>query len=220
MNTDPLRLAVINDHELVLAGLREMLRPYEHRVRVVELDSNTETVTPVDVALYDTYAMGALNSTRFASTAANPHIRRLAVYAWNVDQTLVDACLEAGAKGVLSKRLPARELVESLERVHAGQVVTTVDEEPDAPISDGNWPGRAEGLTGRQSEVISLITQGYSNAEIAEATYLSINSVKSYIRAAYRTMGVTNRTQAILWGIDHGFDQKRRRTIPHAGDLG
>ena len=52
-----------------------------------------------------------------------------------------------------------------------------------------------------------------SNHEIARQTYLSINSVQSYIRAAYRTMGVTSRSQAVLWGIDHGFTRDRRRIV-------
>ena len=68
-----------------------------------------------------------------------------------------------------------------------------------------DWPGRAEHLTERESEIIALITQGKSNAEVASIVYLSINSVKSHIRSAYRKMGVTNRVEAVLWGVEHGF---------------
>nr|WP_272917777.1 LuxR C-terminal-related transcriptional regulator [Nocardioides flavescens] len=67
------------------------------------------------------------------------------------------------------------------------------------------WPGEAEGLTSRESEMVCLITSGLSNAEIARTLFLSINSVKTYIRTAYRKMGVASRSEAILWGIDHGF---------------
>ena len=68
-----------------------------------------------------------------------------------------------------------------------------------------DWPGREEGLTEREAEIIALITQGKSNDEIAAVSYLSKNSIKSYIRSAYRKIGVTSRTQAVLWGVDHGF---------------
>ena len=71
------------------------------------------------------------------------------------------------------------------------------------------WPGRAEGLTRRQSDVVRLVVAGLSNQQIAHACYLSMNSVKSYIRAAYRTMGVSSRSQAVLWGVDHGFRHHR-----------
>jgi DNA-binding CsgD family transcriptional regulator len=60
--------------------------------------------------------------------------------------------------------------------------------------------------------VLSLITQGYSNNDIVDTTMLSINSIKSYIRSAYRKIGVTSRSGAILWGIDHGFQPDRARS--------
>ena len=70
----------------------------------------------------------------------------------------------------------------------------------------GDWPGREFGLTAREAEIIALITQGLTNQEIAERSYLSINSVKTYIRTAYRKMGVASRSQAVLWGVRHGFE--------------
>ena len=79
----------------------------------------------------------------------------------------------------------------------------------------GNWPGRAEGLTPRESEVLALITQGLSNLEIVHRSGLSINSIKSYIRTAYRKIGVTSRSQAVLWGVEHGMRPDRvRETDP------
>ena len=74
-----------------------------------------------------------------------------------------------------------------------------------------DWPGRSEGLTARESETLALITQGKSNAEVAANMFLSTNSVKSYIRSTYRKIGVTSRTQAVLWGIEHGFQPDRHR---------
>jgi DNA-binding NarL/FixJ family response regulator len=74
-----------------------------------------------------------------------------------------------------------------------------------------NWPGRSEGLTDRESEIMALITQGKSNAGVATLTYLSPNTVKSYIRTIYRKIEVTGRTQAVLWGVRHGFTPDRHR---------
>ena len=65
----------------------------------------------------------------------------------------------------------------------------------------GDWPGRSIGLTPREAEIIALIAHGLSNEEIAERAFLSINSVKTYIRTAYRKMKVTSRSQAVLWGV-------------------
>ena len=60
--------------------------------------------------------------------------------------------------------------------------------------------------------MLALITQGLSNQEIAERSYLSINSVKTYIRTAYRKIGVTRRSQAVVWGMQHGFEPDRLRS--------
>jgi DNA-binding CsgD family transcriptional regulator len=70
--------------------------------------------------------------------------------------------------------------------------------------------GQQHGLTRRESEVISWITAGLTNSEIAAQTYLSINSIKTYIRSAYRKIGVNRRAQAAVWGLTHGFAPARR----------
>ena len=72
-------------------------------------------------------------------------------------------------------------------------------------------PGRGEGLSDRESEILALITQGKSRAEVAALTYLSPNTVKSYIRTIYRKIEVGSRTQAVLWGVNHGFTPDHHR---------
>jgi hypothetical protein len=64
--------------------------------------------------------------------------------------------------------------------------------------------------------VVALITRGLSNQEIAERAHISPNTIKSYIRSAYRKMGVERRTQAMLWGVTHGFVPDIERTVDPA----
>ena len=73
------------------------------------------------------------------------------------------------------------------------------------------WPGRREGLTDREAEILALITQGRSNAEVAALTFLSPNTVKSYIRSVYRKIDAGSRTQAVLWGVRNGFTPDHHR---------
>src|SRR5919107_390582 len=77
-------------------------------------------------------------------------------------------------------------VAELIGNPRVGEVVVPQTSETESGVAVGDWPGRAEGLTAREAEVIALITQGLSNIEIAEKAILSINSIKSYIRSAYR----------------------------------
>jgi DNA-binding NarL/FixJ family response regulator len=202
---ETIRVALVNDYDVVVAGVARMLDPYRNRVVVAEIATNRPVKDTVDVALYDNFAQPESDRDEVSTLVANPHCRRVAVYTWNFHPGLVEDARRQGVRGYLSKALPARELVDALEAVHAGEVV--VSEPPPRPRSAPglDWPGRGEGLTDRESEILALITQGMSNAEVADLTYLSPNTVKSYIRAIYRKIGAGSRTQAVLWGVRHGF---------------
>ncbi len=206
-----IRLAIVDDYEVVVRGLAQMLSEHSDELEVVELAALVPVVEHVDIALYDTFAQTQGNGPDVAGLLGNPSVRRVVVYTWNVEERLVEESLELGVSGYLSKALTAAELVDALKQVHAGERVVSPEPVAETPPGDNDYPGRAEGLTMREAEVIALITQGLSNAEIATRASLSINSVKSYIRASYRKMGVTSRTNAVLWGFEHGFAPHRMR---------
>ena len=100
----------------------------------------------------------------------HPRARRVVVYTWNFHPDLIHSALQQGAHGYLSKTLPARELVSALEAVHAGETIIS-EGPPLARSAVGlDWPGRGEGLSDRESEILALVTQGKSNAEVAALT--------------------------------------------------
>ena len=204
---DPVRVAIINDYEVVVRGLADMLSGYADRVRVVDLSTRegvSDDTGGVDVVLYDTYSRPREDPRGVQELNDDARVDAVAVYTWNFEPELIDGALAAGARGYLAKTLPAKELVESVERIAGGEVV--VSPHPGhTPVVSGDWPGRAEGLSLRESEMIALITQGRSNQEICRLAYLSPNTVKSYIRSAYRKIGITSRSQAVLWGVEHGM---------------
>lgn len=72
-------------------------------------------------------------------------------------------------------------------------------------------------LSSRELHVLHLIAHGLSNQEIADAVFLSINSVKTYIRSAYRKIGVTRRAQAVVWALRHGLDGGEHATYDVPG---
>jgi DNA-binding NarL/FixJ family response regulator len=207
----PITVALVDDYDVVLMGVANMFNRYRDRVVIVELDSNEPLEDAVDIVLYDSFAQPESDHEEIAVLVANPRARRVVVYTWNFHPDLIASAQQRGAHGYLSKTLPARELVTALEAVHAGETVMS-DAPPRARSAVGlDWPGRGEGLSDRESEILALITQGKSNAEVAALTYLSPNTVKSYIRTIYRKIGVGSRTQAVLWGVDHGFTPDHHR---------
>ena len=137
---------------------------------------------------------------------------KVAIFSWNVQPELVQRSIAQGARGYLSKGLQGEALVHAIEQVHAGKVVVPTGVAVRDKVA-GDWPGREFGLSAREAEIVALITQGLSNQDIAERSYLSINSVKTYIRTAYRKMGVTSRSQAVLWGVEHGFQPDVTRAV-------
>ena len=194
-----------------MLGVARMLETYEDRVVIAEIDTNESVADAVDVVLYDSFAQPESDRNEIRSLADNPRSRYVAVYTWNFQPDLVERARRQGATGYISKTLRAAELVVALEAVSSGEIV--VSEPPGrARTANGlDWPGRGEGLTDRESEVLALITQGMSNAEIADLTYLSPNTIKSYIRSIYRKIDVASRTQAVLWGVRHGFQPDHHR---------
>lgn len=214
---NPIRLAIVDDYEVVVQGLAAMLRNYRSRVEIIELNANSAVGDRADIALYDSFANPQGDSAQVRELVGNPLVGAVVVYTWNLDRQRVAAALANGAGGVVSKSLAAGELVAALESIHRGECRVHGSDEA-TRIVGGDWPGREEGLTQREAEVLALITQGLSNAEIAERAALSPNSIKTYIRNCYRRIGVTSRTQALLWGIEHGFLPDRSRERPEDVD--
>ncbi|MGA8331073.1 MAG: response regulator transcription factor [Mycobacterium sp.] len=207
----PITVALVDDYDVVVIGVANMLERYRDRVVIAELDSTMPVSDTVDIVLYDSFAQPESDHEEIATLVANPRAHRVVVYTWNFHPDLVASAQQQGAHGYISKTLPARELVAALEAVHAGEKVVS-DVPPRARSAPGlDWPGRGEGLSDRESEILALITQGMSNADVARLTYLSPNTVKSYIRTIYRKIDVGSRTQAVLWGVDHGFTPDHHR---------
>ena len=207
----PITVALVDDYDVVLLGIAQMLDPYRDRVTVAEIDTNKPLKQDVDVVLYDSFAQPESDQQEISVLVDNPRARKVVVYTWNFDPDLIAGARRQGAHGYLSKTLPARELVLALEAVHAGEVVVSAPPNRSRTTSALSWPGRAEGLSDRESEILALITQGLSNADVAAISYLSPNTVKSYIRNIYRKIGVTSRTQAVLWGVANGFTPDHHR---------
>ena len=211
----PIRVALVNDYDVVVRGLADMLGEFDDRVEFVDLNSDADVDAHTDIALYDSFASPQPAKPHVGSLSSHPLVRRSVLYTWDLDEAQIDSVLRSGADGYISKSLSADELVSAIESVHAGTGRAHRSSAPEVE-SHGDWPGREKGLTPREAEILALIAQGRSNEEIAHHANISINSVKTLIRSCYRRIDVTRRPQAILWAVDHGFLPDR----PHAAAFG
>jgi NarL family two-component system response regulator LiaR len=200
------RVALVNDYELVLLGIDAMLRPFRDRIEVVELDVARNPEHRVDVALFDTYGHPKLGLDRIASLARDPHVGAVAVYTWSFTPQRFDAARAAGARGVLAKSMPAEALVDALVHIaRDGEFVAA----PFGRSVRQPWPGYELGLTLRESEVALFLAQGLRNREIASALWVSENTVKTHLKSIFVKTSATSRAEAIVCITqDSGFRPK------------
>jgi DNA-binding NarL/FixJ family response regulator len=217
MESRPVRVVLVDDHEMVLEGLKAMLARFSGRVRVVGQAGSAEEAQPMvaalspDVVLCDVRLRGSSGLDLCRRLAeSNPDCRVLLLSVYDDEQYLYQA-LRAGAAGYLLKRLTGEELVKALEQVHAGE--TVVDSTMAARVASSAarldsgefWPGARVGLSQRESEVLGLIVAGLSNRAIASRLVISEETVKSHTRAVYRKLGVGDRAGAVAAALREGL---------------
>ncbi len=190
--------------QVVLVGLRTMLEtadaPFEITFEAPEAGGQP------DVVLYDVINLADGNG------ADLEHLLRHTVSAViAIDRTLRPdlgtRAKERGVEWAITLGIAPHELVAVIADAVAGNLddVGNVATEWDST----DYLGRAAGISPRESDVLQLVVMGHSNLEIAETLFLSINSVKTYIRSTYRKIKVTTRAQAIVWAIQNGFLTER-----------
>jgi len=205
-----LTIGLVDEVDIVRFGLHQLARRLSN-LTVLDLSRGSRPTTPVDVALFDPFTPAGFEATTMRSLRGQPSIRRVAVYTWQDDEAHVPGAMAVRADGFLSKRLTVDQLVGALYRIKAGERVAAsphvgLPERPEAPLLASLPAGiRGEELTAREVDVLRLIAQGLGNADIAQHLFLSVNSIKSYIRSAYRKLGVKSRSQAVLWALENGL---------------
>ncbi|RAY10943.1 DNA-binding response regulator [Actinomadura craniellae] len=213
----PVRVVLVDDHEMILAGLQAMLAGFAGRVRVVGQAGTAAEATRLvsalrpDVVLLDV-RLGPESGLDLCRSITGPAVNcRVVFLSVYDDEQYVFEALRAGASGYLLKRVDGPELVRRLEEVAQGETVVdpTLAGRMAASAARLNrgefWPGANRGLTQRESEVLSLLVAGLSNKAIAARLVVSEETVKSHLRALYRKLEVTDRSAAIAVALREGL---------------
>jgi DNA-binding NarL/FixJ family response regulator len=192
-----IRVALENDYEIVLEGLRALLQPYAPAIRVVEIDIQHPPRRRVDVTLLDTYGEAQDVEQRVRALVADPTAGAVVVFSFSDQPRLVRRVFKAGATGFISKAVSGDQIVGGIRAAARGERVVLHRQSQRAAIDTQlRWPGRDIGLTERESELMALLPTGMTNQQLAEHLYVSENTIKAQLRCLYAKLGVHNRTQA------------------------
>jgi DNA-binding NarL/FixJ family response regulator len=215
----PLRVVVVDDHQMVLDGLRAMLAAYSGQVEIVgeatepELAIKVITGQEPDITLLDVRLRGSSGLDLCAEIRKRrPECKVVFLTVYDDEQYLYQA-LRLGAAGFLLKRVRGAELVDHLQRIHQGEVLIDPSLAAKVAMSVAHlrggefWPGARLGLTQRESEVLALMVAGLSNRAIAGRLTVSEETVKKHARGIYRKLDVTDRSGAVAAALREGVFQ-------------
>lgn len=202
----PIRLLIVDDHDILRYGLRSLLRRAGEVEVVGEADSVVDAIAKAEALAPDVILMDArlpdgsgIDACR-EILSKNPAVRVLFFSAYSDEQTVL-MTLVAGAQGHVSKDSELSTLVEAIRTVASGG--TVIEERvkaevlallENAPKADAAAP--AEDLSPQETRVMSLVVVGKTNKQIATALGLSESTVKNYLYNAFQKLGIDRRSQA------------------------
>jgi DNA-binding NarL/FixJ family response regulator len=209
----PIRILLVDDHEMVREGLKTILHS-EPDLQVVaetglgrEVPALLERARPdivlLDVRLPDLSGVEVCRQT----VRSHPDVKVIMLTTF-VDPDLVDDCIDAGARGYLVKDVRGMSLKDNVRAVSRGQAVLApevagrlLDRVHERRVAESGPPA----LTQSQLAILGLMTRGFSNREIAHEVHLSENTIKTHVQEIFRKLGVHNRVEAVMTATKHNW---------------
>ena len=208
-DTKPIRVLLVDDHAVVRSGLGAFLAAFDDLELAGEASSGERAITlcqqvQPDVVLMDLVMPGMDGATATRKIQEqSPQIQVIALTSFK-EQDLVQGALQAGAIGYLLKDISADELANAIRAAYAGKP-TLAPEAAQALIqaarSTFEKPG--EDLSDREREVLALMVQGLSNAQIAKELFVSLSTAKFHVSSILTKLGVASRTEAVSFAMQH-----------------
>ena len=191
-----IKLALLNDYDIVVNGLAELLRPFPD-FRVVEMEVGRVAVEqPVDIALFDTYGRVGMPWSSSTRSVDCPLVAHAVVFTFDFGNPLVERAAASACTAICGRGCPRNV---SLNRCAASQEVKSSCPHREPRSATGSFVSlavRRSRVVGTRSEVLALLSEGLSNQQIADALYLNVETVRSHLKQVYAKLGVHTRTQA------------------------
>ena len=208
-----IRVVIADDHAVVRTGLAQLVGTFDE-VELVGAASNGEEAVALsgerapDVVLMDLEmpVLDGIEATRRIK-AEYPGVAVVVLTSFS-DRERILAALDAGAAGYLLKDAEPAELAKAIEAAARGEAPLD-PKAARALLSARRTPSEVDALSEREREVLEMVAEGLPNKLIAQRLSISEKTVKAHLTNVFRTIGVTDRTQAALWAERNGLTRGR-----------
>ena len=205
-DSSPIRVMIIDDHDMVRRGLAAFLKVKADLELVGEAGNGQQAIVLCEQVQPDVILMD-LVMPKMGGTAATqvirerwPHVQVIALTSFQ-EKELVRDVLHAGAISYLLKNVSVDDLTEAIRAAHVGRS-TLAPEATQALIQTADQePGPGDNLTPREHEVLALIVEGLNNPDIAERLSVSRSTARAHVSNILSKLGVSNRAEAIVLAL-------------------
>jgi DNA-binding NarL/FixJ family response regulator len=221
-------IMIVDDHPLFRQGLRRLIEDGSRFTVVAEASTGFEAIRLADIhephIILSDIQLPGVTGLKIARILKKQHpATHIIIVSMHVDDDRLFDAVRAGASAFFSKDIEAQELLDAIARVANGEqlINQTVLQRPQLAWKvltefrsladrgvDGEIPKPAQSaipLSVREIEVLDCVAQGLSNKEIADALYITEQTVKNHMTAVLRKLEVTDRVQAVLFAVKHGW---------------
>lgn len=206
-NSQPIRVVLVDDHAMLRRGLRFFLMGFDDLELVAEASSGREAAElcaelAPDVVLMDMIMpdMDGAEATRIIRQRY-PQVQVIALTSFQ-EEDLIERALQAGAIGYLLKNVSAQDLAHAIREAHAGRSILAPEATKILVQATRQRAKQTDyGLTDRERQVLALLVEGLSNAEIADRLVISVATVKFHVRGILSKLGVSSRTEAVALAL-------------------
>jgi NarL family two-component system response regulator LiaR len=211
--SDRIRVMTVDDHEILRSGIRFSLGAFDDLELVGEAHSGDEALLlceklQPDVVLMDMLMpeMDGVDTTR-AIRCQHPQVQVLVLTSF-YHQDLVGRAMRAGAVGYLVKGVSADELAEAIRAAHAGRSTLSTEAVQALVQATDSAPKLGADLSDREREVLALLAEGLSNAEIAQRLTISLSTVKYHVHGILSKLVAASRAEAVALALQHDLIPK------------